>query len=156
MAEFHTGADEGEEEEAEAALASVASDPPDPFFFLMANDHCVAPPPPTPQSIAPADVQHLVASAPHRLWHSGHTLRIFFMRGASPWQKRRVMEVVVQWSEIADIYFEQVETIEEAEITVSFDERLGSWSAVGRDSDIDAKVTSAGNMEENNWDIDTF
>lgn len=64
-------------------------------------------------------------------WDNGSTITYAFMKG-SLIQQRKVVAVLDQWRRYANIKFEHRESLNEATIRISFEERFGSFSYIGR------------------------
>jgi len=65
------------------------------------------------------------------LWSNDRVLKVKFL-GGTPEQQKKIRDIVVQWQEYANIRFRFIER-GNAEIRITFDSKLGSWSAVGTD-----------------------
>jgi serralysin len=82
-------------------------------------------------SDAPPDPLQL-AVLRKKKWPSGHRLRVRFLDG-HPAVQQRVMFFANQWTEYANLHFD-FGSDPDAEIRISFDPRLGSWSYIGTDN----------------------
>ena len=67
-----------------------------------------------------------------KFWNAGRILKVNFVAG-SDWQKAKVKEHAVDWSQFANIKF-NFNVNETPDILVDFNPTLGSWSYLGTDS----------------------
>lgn len=66
-----------------------------------------------------------------RIWPAGKTIRVKFLDGTSE-QHSLVRQIAKDWTKSANLVFEFVDS-DPAEVRVSFDRSLGSWSYLGTD-----------------------
>ncbi|MFN8440844.1 MAG: SAV_2336 N-terminal domain-related protein [Caldilineaceae bacterium] len=72
------------------------------------------------------------AADSRKLWPNGSTLRVYFL-GGDPMMQEQVMQVAQEWSQYANISFQQVDD-PAAEIRISFEPNTGAWSYIGTDA----------------------
>jgi len=88
----------------------------------------------------PAGAQSLVAAQDAFHWPNGAKLKVFFLEG-SQYQRKTVMAIAKEWSEVCNIYFETTEDVNQAQISIAFGNycdpgtEKGTWSIVGRSSE---------------------
>ncbi|KAF9459398.1 hypothetical protein BDZ94DRAFT_1019866 [Collybia nuda] len=76
-------------------------------------------------------VSHAVMASSSTLWENGTVLSYSFF-GGTPFQRKKVMDVMGEWTWYANITFKQMaENDANATIRITFDPKKGSWSYVG-------------------------
>lgn len=78
----------------------------------------------------PYGVSQVADSA--KLWDPGTTLLVYFMDG-DPALHERILKVAQEWSQYANITFEQTGSRADAVVRVAFERNVGSWSYIGTD-----------------------
>lgn len=74
-----------------------------------------------------------LSGVPDKMWNPGQTLRVS-MIGGSAKVRSKVREYATEWTRYANIHFAFVDNSQPAEIRISFDEKDGNHSLIGRDA----------------------